>query len=103
MYPDVTSWVVAKQWEGTQCGPLWANRTTEAKCLPSRKWMLSVWIWAKRSEPTLVLLVSKSSEGAAREWSTVVDISIPLPSFKLVSLSSPRISSTLKHPNMSFF
>ena len=30
------------------------------------------------------------SEGAAREWSTVVDISIKPPSFKLVSLSSPR-------------
>ena len=34
-----------------------------------------------------------SSEGAAREWSTVVDISIPLSSFKLVSLSLSRISS----------
>ena len=35
------------------------------------------------------------SEGAAREWSTVVDISIsiPSPSFKPVSLSLSRISS----------
>ena len=34
-----------------------------------------------------------------REWSTVVDISIPPPSFKLVSLSSPRslLSKTPKH------
>ena len=40
-----------------------------------------------------------SSEGAAREWSTVVDISIPLPSIKPVSLSSPRsyLSKTPKH------
>ena len=30
------------------------------------------------------------SEGAARERSTVVDISIPLPSFKLISLSFSR-------------
>ena len=39
------------------------------------------------------------SERAAREWSTVVDISIPPPSFKLVSLSSPRspLSKTPKH------
>ena len=42
------------------------------------------------------------SEGAAREWSTVVDISIPPPSFKPVSLSLSRISSILKHPNKSF-
>ena len=35
--------------------------------------------------------------------STVVDISIPPPSFKLVSLSLSRISSILKHPNKSFF
>ena len=28
------------------------------------------------------------SEGAAREWSTVVDISIPPPSFKLVPVST---------------
>jgi len=40
-----------------------------------------------------------SSERAAREWSTVVDISIHPPSFKLVSLSSPRspLSKTPKH------
>jgi phosphoenolpyruvate synthase/pyruvate phosphate dikinase len=39
------------------------------------------------------------SEGAAREWSTVVDISIPPPSFKPVSLSSPcsPLSKTPKH------
>jgi len=43
-----------------------------------------------------------SSEGAAREWSTVVDIFIPLPSFKPVSLYLSRISSILKHPNKSF-
>ena len=50
--------------------------------------------------------VSKyKSEGAAREWSTVVvvDISIPPPSFKPVSWSLSRISSILKHPNKSFF
>ena len=34
--------------------------------------------------------------------STVVDISIPPPSFKPVSLSFSRISSILKHPNKSF-
>ena len=41
------------------------------------------------------------SEGAAREWSTVVDISIKPPSFKPVSLSSPRspLSKTPKHVN----
>ena len=40
-----------------------------------------------------------ASEGAAREWSTVVDISIKPPSFKLVPLSSPRspLSKTPKH------
>ena len=39
------------------------------------------------------------SEGAAREWSTVVDISIKPPSFKLVTLPSPRFlpSKTPKH------
>ena len=35
--------------------------------------------------------------------STVVDISIPPPSFKPVSLSSSRSPLSLKHPNMSFF
>ena len=44
-----------------------------------------------------------SSEGAAREWSTVVDISIPPLSFKHILLSLSRISSFLKHPNKSFF
>jgi hypothetical protein len=34
--------------------------------------------------------------------STVVDISIPPPSFKPVSLSLSRISSILKHPYKSF-
>jgi hypothetical protein len=40
-----------------------------------------------------------SSERAARELSTVVDISIPPPSFKPVLLSSPRspLSKTPKH------
>ena len=40
-----------------------------------------------------------SSERAAREWSTVVDISMTPPSFKLVPLSSPRspLSKTPKH------
>ena len=47
-------------------------------------------------------LVSKSSEGAAREWSTVVSISIPPPSFKLVLLSSPR-SPLSKTPKKVFF
>ena len=42
------------------------------------------------------------SEGAAREWSTVVKIFIPPPSFKLVLLSLSRISSILKYPNKSF-
>ena len=35
--------------------------------------------------------------------STVVDISIPLPSFKPVSLSLSRISSIVKHPKQVFF
>ena len=35
--------------------------------------------------------------------STVVDISIPPPSFKPVSLFLSRISSILKYPNKSFF
>ena len=43
-----------------------------------------------------------SSEGAAREWSTVVDISIPPPSFKLVPLSSAR-SPLFKTPKQVFF
>ena len=47
--------------------------------------------------------VSIQSEGAAREWSTVVKISIPPPSFKPVPLSLSRISSIVKHPNKSFF
>ena len=39
------------------------------------------------------------SEGAAREWSTVVDISIKPPSFQHVPLPPPRspLSKTLKH------
>ena len=43
-----------------------------------------------------------SSERAAREWSTVVDISIKPPSFKPVSLSSPR-SPLSKTPKQVFF
>ena len=43
-----------------------------------------------------------SSEGAAREWSTVVDISTKPPSFKPVSLSSPR-SPLSKTPKQVFF
>ena len=44
-------------------------------------------------------MVSIQSEGAAREWSTVVEISMTPPSFKLVPLSSPRspLSKTPKH------
>ena len=42
------------------------------------------------------------SEGAAREWSTVVDISITSFSLKLVSLSSPR-SPLSKTPKQVFF
>ena len=42
------------------------------------------------------------SEGAAREWSTVVDISIPLPSFKLVPFSLSR-SPLSKTPKQVFF
>ena len=43
-----------------------------------------------------------SSEGAAREWSTVVDISITPLSFKLVPLSLPR-SPLSKTPKQVFF
>ena len=43
-----------------------------------------------------------SSEGAAREWSTVVDISIPPPSFKPVSLYLSR-SPLSKTPKQVFF
>ena len=43
-----------------------------------------------------------SSEGAAREWSTVVDISIHPPSFKPVSLSFSR-SPLSKTPKQVFF
>jgi hypothetical protein len=43
-----------------------------------------------------------SSEGAAREWSTIVDISIHSPSFQPVSLSLPR-SSLSKTPKQVFF
>ena len=46
---------------------------------------------------TLIILIRKDlfkgkylSEGAAREWSTVVNISITPPSFKPVSLPLPR-------------
>ena len=39
---------------------------------------------------SLAALVSVQSEGAAREWSTVVKISIPPPSFKPVPLSLSR-------------
>ena len=54
---------------------------------------------AELEEKRLAELGKYSSERAAREWSTVVDISIPPPSFKLVSLSSPRspLSKTPKH------
>ena len=43
-----------------------------------------------------------SSEGAAREWSTVVNISIHPPSFKPVPLSLSR-SSLCKTPKQVFF
>ena len=43
-----------------------------------------------------------SSEGAAREWSTVVEIYIPLPSIKPVSLSLSR-SPLSKTPKQSLF
>ena len=46
--------------------------------------------------------VSKSSEGAARKWSTVVDISISPPSFKHVSLSLSR-STLSETPKQVFF
>ena len=55
-----------------------------------------------KSQKKLMLLsdtlVSIQSEGAAREWSTVVDISMTPPSFKLVPLSLSRspISKTPK-------
>ena len=42
------------------------------------------------------------SEGAEREWSTVVDISIPPPSFKPVLLLSPR-SPLSKTPKQVIF
>ena len=42
------------------------------------------------------------SEGAAREWSNVVDISIPPPSFKPVSLPLSR-SPLSKTPKQVFF
>ena len=42
------------------------------------------------------------SEGAAREWSTVVKISRPPPSFNPVSLFLSRSPLILKHPNKSF-
>ena len=37
--------------------------------------------------------INTKSEGAAREWSTVVDISIPLASFKPIALFLSRSSS----------
>ena len=54
---------------------------------------------ARRSSLSLSDPGKYSSERAAREWSTVVDISIHPPSFKLVPLSSPRspLSKTPKH------
>jgi hypothetical protein len=42
------------------------------------------------------------SEGAAREWSTVVKICIPPPSFKPVTLSLPR-SPLFKTPKQVIF
>ena len=48
------------------------------------------------------LAVSILSERAAREWSTVVDIYTKPPSFKLVSLSSPR-SPLSKTPKQVIF
>ena len=46
--------------------------------------------------------VSKSSERAAREWSTVVDISVTYPSFKPGSASLSR-SPLSKTPKQVFF
>ena len=43
-----------------------------------------------------------SNEGAAREWSTVVDISIPPPSYRHVSLSLSQ-SPLSKTPKQVFF
>ena len=57
---------------------------------------------AELEEKRLAELGKYSSERAAREWSTVVDISIPPPSFKLVSLSSPR-SPLSKTPKQVIF
>ena len=64
-------------------------------------WLLIVlMVWT----PDRVTMVEGkySSEGAAREWSTVVDISIPPPSFKSVSLSLSR-SSLSKTPKQVLF
>ena len=44
----------------------------------------------------------KRRERASRNGSTVVSISIPLPSFKFISLALSRISFVLKHSNKSF-
>ena len=46
--------------------------------------------------------VFQSEESEHREWSTVVDISMTSPSFKLVPLSLPR-SSLSKTPKQVFF
>ena len=55
-----------------------------------------------QSKLALRIMGKYSSEGAAREWSTVVDISMTPPSFKLVPLSLPR-SPLSKTPKQVFF
>jgi len=57
---------------------------------------------SKENDPPGIRQGKYSSERAAREWSTVVDISIKPSSFKLVSLSSPR-SPLSKTPKQVFF
>jgi hypothetical protein len=52
--------------------------------------------------PVSKLSVSIQSEGAAREWSTVVSIFVTPPSFKLVSLLSP-CPPLSKIPKQVFF
>ena len=71
------------------------NSTARPKCL---RFISCVGV----EQNDMVSPVSNSSERAAREWSTVVDISIKPPSFKPVSLSSPR-SPLSKTPKQVIF
>ena len=86
-------------------GPLRISRARQQpsrydfRCPSGMDWCryIRCFFWRRKKKKKCGKYFKRRSEH--REWSTVVKISIPSPSFKLVSLSSPRspLSKTPKH------